>query len=257
MRIKSTILITILLSTLGCTPSLLFTEQQFIGVNSDESIPEKWHGKWSDDENGNTCFIARDSFSIEGLDYKIIKSKMNFGPDSLNGKDKIIFKDDWCYFCRYVELDSTSLSGYQVLIANIDKEGNINCWEMSYDYFLRNQLVNKIPTIKFITTNITSNGIYQKIEPRFVYAEIPEELNKKEFNHLIKHSSIATREAPYFCNKSYDLDFFKNIAISRTPDLILTNTKKIVKRKENKNEIKYKKISNKNLKKNYIKLVKD
>ena len=253
MKFKSTIIIVILLSTFGCSPSLLFTEQQFIGVNSDASIPEKWHGKWSE-----KCYIARDSFSIDRLDYKIIQSKMNFGLDSSNGKgkDKLIFKDNWCYLCRYVELDSTtSLSGYQVLVANIDTKGNINCWEMSYDYFLKNRFVNKIPIIKFITTNITKDGNYQKIEPRIVYAEIPNKLNKHEFNRLIKNTSIATIEAPYFCGESYDFDFYKNIAISRTPDFILTSTKKIVERKENKNEIKYKKISEKNLKKKYIKLV--
>jgi hypothetical protein len=256
MKYKLTIFIVILLSTFGCKPSLIFTEQQFVGTNSDASIPEKWHGEWSADEVGGKYYIERDSFSIGGLDYKIIKSKMNFGLDSANGKDKLIFQDNWCCFCRYVEVDSsTSLSGYQVLVASIDNKGNINCWEMSYDYFLKNRLVNKIPTIKFITTNITKDGIYQKIEPRIVYAEIPDKCNKYEFNRLIKSTSIATEEAPYFCNGSYDFDFFRNIAISRTPDLILTSTKKAVKRKENKNEIKYKKISNKNLKKKYIKLV--
>lgn len=251
MKFKLTILIIILLSTFGCTPSLLFTDQQFIGVNSEASIPEKWHGKW-----GEKCYIARDSFSIGGLDYKIIQSKMNFGLDSANGKDKLIFQDNWCYLCRYVELDTTTLlSGYQVLVASIDNNGNINCWEMSYDYFLKNRLVNKIPTIKFITTNITKDGNYQKIEPIIVYAEIPNKLNKYKFNRLIDNTSITTEEAPYFCEKSYDFDFFKNIAISRTPDLILTSTKKIVNRKENKNEIKYKKISDKNFKKKYIKLI--
>ena len=271
MKFKLTIFIIILLSTFGCSPSLLFTRQQFIGVNSDASIPEKWHGEWSEEEqfigvNSDTsipeehrkkCYIARNSFSIGGLDYEIIQSKMDFGLDSANGNDKLIFKDNWCYLCRYVESDSSNalLSGYQVLVASIDTKGNINCWEMSYDYFLKNRFVNKIPMIKFITTNITEDGLYQKIEPRFVYAEIPNELNKHEFNRLIKNTSIATNEAPYFCEESYDFDFFKNIAISRTPDLILTSTKKIVKRKENKNEIKYKKISEKNLKKKYIKLV--
>ncbi len=256
MKFKLTIFIVILLSAFGCTPSLLFTEQQFIGVNSDASIPEKWLGEWSADEDDEKCYITRDSFSIGGLDYKIIKSKMNFGLDSANGKDKLIFQDNWCYFCRYVTLDSSSsLSGYQVLVASIDNKATINCWEMSYDYFLKNRFVNKIPTIKFITTSIIKDGKYQTIEPRIVYAEIPDKFNKYEFNRLIKSTSIVTKEEPYFCDKSYDFDFFKNIAISRTPDLILTSTKKIVKRKENKNEIKYKKISDKNLKKKYVKLV--
>ena len=203
MKFKSIIFFVILLSTIGCSPSLLFTEQQFIGVNSDASIPERWHGKWSEEVDGEECYIARDSFSIGGLDYKIIQSKMDLGLDLAYGKDKLIFKDDWCYLCRYVELDSTiSLSGYQVLVANIDTKGNINCWEMSYDYFLKNQFVNKIPMIKFITTNITEDGSYQKIEPRFVYFEIPNQLNKHEFNRLIKNTSIATNEAPYFCQES-------------------------------------------------------
>ena len=253
---KLSILIIVLFSTFGCTPSILFTDPQFIGVNSEASIPEKWHGKWSEDLDGQKCYIARDSFSIGGLDYKINRSKMDFGLDSINGKDKLIFQDSWCYLSRYIELDSNkSISGYQILVANIDNKGNIYCWEMSYDYFLKNRLVNEIPTIKFTTTNKTEDGNYKKIEPIIVYAEIPNELKKHEFNRLIKNTSIATTEAPYLCGKSYDFDFFKNIANSRTPDLILTNTGKIVNRKENKNEIRYKKISERNILKKYIKLV--
>ena len=254
MNFYSLILIILVLSTFGCTPSLLFTNEQFSGVYSDTSIPEKWHGQWSDEEHN--CYIAKDSFSIGGLDYIINHSEMNFGRDSADGKDKLIFREDWCFLCRYVEEDSVpSLSGYQVLVANIDVEGNINCWEMSYDYFLRNRIVNRIPTIKFSYTNITKEGGYQKIEPRIVYAELPKELSKHEFNRLIKNTSIATGEVPFFCDNSYDIDFFKNIANSRTPDLVLTKSREIMKRKENQYEKKYKKISAKNTKRKYFKLV--
>lgn len=266
MKFKSIIFFIILLITFGCAPSLLFTEQQFNGVVSDASIPEKWHGEWFEEDANNNHWIARDSFSIGGLDYKIIQSQMDFGLDSLNGTDKLIFKDNWCYLSRYIDnaKDSTTsfFSGYQVLVASIDSKDNINCWEMTYDYFLKNRYVNQIPTIKFFTTNIASDGVSQQIEPRIVYAEIPRELNKHEYNRLIKKTSIITdasmlpfNSEPYFCYESYDLDFFKNIAMSRTPDIILTNTKKVVRRKLNNNERKYRKISEKNFKKKYFKFV--
>ena len=69
---------------------------------------------------------------------------------------------------------------------------------MSYYYFLKNRYVNKIPTIKFITTNITEDGKYQEIKSRYVYAGIPNELNKHEFNRLIKNTSIAIMQKPSF-----------------------------------------------------------
>ena len=254
MNFYSLILIILVLSTFGCTPSLLFTNEQFSGVYSDTSIPEKWHGQWSDEEHN--CYIAKDSFSIGGLDYIINHSEMNFGRDSADGKDKLIFREDWCFLCRYVEEDSVpSLSGYQVLVANIDVEGNINCWEMSYDYFLRNRIVNRIPTIKFSYTNITKEGGYQKIEPRIVYAELPKELSNHEYKHLIRNTTLCTSNCPFYCDNSYDFDFFKKIASSRTPDLILTASKKVVFRNKNKNERKYDKIADRNWKKKYMKIV--
>jgi hypothetical protein len=251
MKFKLIVLIVVVIAVSGCAPSLLFTEQQFYGVFSDSLIPQKWHGEWED----NT-YITRDSFSIDGLDYKVIKSKMNFGLDSAKDNDKLIFQDNWCYLCRYVELDSSAeLFGYQILVANIDNLGNIKCWEMSYDYFLKNRLVSRIPTWKFINTDITNDGYYKKIVPTIVYAEVSsfEGINKFEFNRLIKKSAIITNGTPYFCNKTYDFDFFKNVASSRKPDIILTKDKKKIKRKRNKNEIRYAKIGEKNLTKKYMK----
>ena len=62
MKFKAIILIVIAVSTFGCTPSLLFTNEQFSGVYSDTSIPEKWHGQWSDEEYKEKCYIAKDTF---------------------------------------------------------------------------------------------------------------------------------------------------------------------------------------------------
>ncbi len=254
---KITISIAIIISFCSCKPSLLFKKEQFIGTYSDYSIPEKWHGKWLSVDDNEDSYIAKDSFSINGLNYKIEKSKLNFGIDSTNGRDKLIFKDNWCFLSRYVEIDSMqSLCGFQILIGNIDIQGNIKCWEMSYDYFLKNRLVNEIPTYKLSYSNISKDGIYQKIEPStIVYATIPEKLNKYSYNRLIKKLTLASDVAPFYCNETYDLEFFKNIAMSRTPDLILTKDKKIVNRKDNKNEIKYKKIADKNFRKKYIKML--
>jgi len=207
MKFKSIILIVIAVSTFGCTPSLLFTNEQFVGSFSDASIPEKWHGQWSDEEHN--CYIAKDSFSIGGLDYKINHSEMNFGRDSADGNDKLIFRDDWCFLAAYNTIDDSlhDFSGYQVLIANLDKEGNINCWEMSYDYFLKHRLVNRIPTIKFVYTNVGDGG-FQKIEEKCVYAELPKELSNHEYKHLIRNTTLCTSNCPFYCDNSYDFDFF-------------------------------------------------
>lgn len=250
--------VVLIISFCSCKPSLLFKKEQFIGTYSDNSIPEKWQGNWlSDDEKGN-CFISIDSFSIDGLNYKIEKSKLNLGIDTTNGRDKLIFQENWCFISRYVEIDSMqSLCGFQILIGNIDKEDNINCWEMSYDYFLKNRLVNEIPTYKLGYSNISKDGRYQKIEPtNVIYATVPEKMNKYSYNRLINKLLLATELAPYYSNETYNFDFFKKIAMLKTPDLILTKNKKVIYRKDNKNEIKYNKIADKNYKKEYLKMLK-
>lgn len=287
MKSKLIIFSVIILASVGCksSQSLVFTEQQFIGYKSDLSIPEKWIGEWSSEDGDLKCYIARDSFSITGIDYKIIPSNLDtteFSEPSevldssevvntSEGKDKLIFQDNWCYFSLYKE--PLFLPGYWVFIANFDNKGNINFWEMSYDYFLKNQLVNKIPTIKFIINDYSKNTnkpssdgpeqianvpahFYPKqIEEMIVYADV-RGLSKREFNRLIKNTAIST-EHPFYCEGIYDFEFFKKIAISRPPDLILTNTKNIKVRGPNKNEVMYEKISKKNAKIKYLKFVKN
>ena len=256
-KFKTIFLLSIILITSGCS-SLLFTKEQFEGTYSDRQIPQKWHGRWTDGEDNSVDYITQDSFSIGGLNYKIIESKMNFGVDTASGSDKLIFQNDLCFLSRYVELNSTTseLSGFQILVANIDIEGNINCWEISYDYFLKNGLVNNIPTYQLINKNIDSAGIYKKIEPQIVYVSIPDKISKSAYSRLIKKVAISVTEGvPYFCDKSYNIDFFKNIAKSREPDIILTKNKNIIKRKKNKNELKFEKISENNLKKKYVKFL--
>jgi len=289
MKSKLIIFSVILLVSVGCKShnSLFFTEQQFIGYKSDLSIPEKWIGEWSSEDGDLKCYIARDSFSLPGIDYKIIPSNLDTTTtefpvpsevldssevvNSFEGKDKLIFQDNWCYFS--LNKETLFLPGYLVLLANFDNKGNINIWEMSYDYFLKNQLVNKIPTIKFIindysknTNKPSSDGAEQianvpahfypkQIEEVIVYADVSG-LSKREFNGLIKNTAFSTGH-PFYCGGIYDFAFFKKIAISRPPDLILTNTKKIIARGLNKNEVMYEKLSKKNLKVKYLKFVKD
>lgn len=261
MKFYYLILTILVLSTYGCSPSLLFTNEQFVGYFSDASIPEKWHGQWINEfnEDDQEYYITKDSIYLNGFEYKIIKSNMHFSPDDDNpssGADKIIFKDDWCFLADYnTQVDSLhDFSGYQVLIANFDKEGNINCWEMSYDYFLKHRLVNRIPTLKFVSTNV-GNGEFQKIETKLVYADLPKQLSNHEYKQLIRNTTLCTSNCPFYCDNSYDFDFFKKIASSRTPDLILTASKKVVLRNKNKNERKYDKIADRNWKKKYMKIV--
>lgn len=258
MKFKLAALIVTLFSIIGCSPTMLFTKEQFVGFNSDLAIPEKWHGRWSYGEEKNKYYISNDTFSIGDLSYKILKPEMKIGDDSTNGKDKLIFKDDWCFLSKHVDLESEwgVWSGYWIFLANFDKNGNINCWEMSYDYFLKNQLIKMIPIVKYRLKNISEKQDYQKIEPNLVYVEIPDEYSKRDVKQLIKHAPITT-EFPYFNEQSYDFDFFKKIALSRTPDIILTNSKNAIRRKMNANEIKFKKIAEKKSKENYIKLIKE
>jgi len=256
MTFKIALLYAFFLVLVGCRPSLLFTKQQFSEVYSETLIPTRWQGDWSDNKEGNNYFIGKDTFYLGDLAYRIIPSKMDLGLDSSYGKDKLIFKDDWCFLSRYVQFDSTALiSGYQVLVAHIDKKGSINCWEMGYDYFLKNQYVSKIPVINYVETNITHNGSYKKIDPIIVYADIPNKLNKKQIKRFVKSIPISTGVAPYFCDGFYEIEFFRNVARSQPPDLILTKTKHVIVNPKKRLERKYEKISVKNATKAYQKVL--
>ncbi len=254
--LKLSILAIIIIVVYGCSPTLLFTSEQFPGIKSNSEIPERWRGKWNTQDKNQTFYIGKDSFSIDGLDYKIVSSKLNLGLDSANGRDKLIFQENWCYLALYRDYDSLpEMEGYQVLVGQIDQEESINCWEMTYDYFLKNQLVNQVPLNRFDHIHMTGDGHIQNLETNILYVRIPENMTKKSYHKLIKKLAINTDDYPYYCKEVFDFEFYKKVALSRTPDLILTKNGLIIKRGKNKTEIDFENISKKNKEKLYRKTV--
>ena len=254
------LLVLIFISTLfGCSPTLLFTNEQFIDVYSNISIPNKWQGKWQSTDSSLNCLIAHDTISIDGFNYKIKQSNLNLGLDSLNGNDKLIFQDDWCFLSIYKTIDSIpKLSGYQVLIGHIDNDNNILCWEMSYDYFLNQRLIDQIPVLKFENKNLKENSEIKKMKNTFVYIPLPKD-NKKLYKKIVKKINLApsVNTPPALCDESFDINFYKNVAKSRKPDIILTKQSLMIKRKKNNLEKKYERMTNRNLSRYILKRVID
>ena len=107
--------------------------------------------------------------------------------DTLIDQDKIIFQDDWCFISRFIN------DGFQICLAKIYIEGNIKCWEVGYDYFLDNQIVNKITTIHFTFHDIPdSYNSYQEVNEIIVYAEIDEDIGNLAYKRFIKKATIST-----------------------------------------------------------------
>jgi len=107
--------------------------------------------------------------------------------DTLIDQDKIIFQDDWCFISRFIN------DGFQICLAKIYIEGNIKCWEVGYDYFLDNQIVNKITTIHFTFQDIPdSYNSYQEVNEIIVYAEIDEDIGNLAYKRFIKKATIST-----------------------------------------------------------------
>jgi hypothetical protein len=174
--------------------------------------------------------------------------------DSANGRDKLIFENNWCFLALY-KLDSIpDLRGYQVLVGNLDKTGNILCWEMSYDYFLKHRHINGIPAWKFEFKNLNHDGSIKKLERSITYVEIPEGTNKYLYRKVVKQLAINT-DKPYLCGKSFDSNFFRSVAQSRTPDIILTKDRSIIERKINRTEKKYERIAKRNKRRDFLKRI--
>lgn len=269
MKLNFIAYICILVISFGCTSqSLLFTKEQFPEKYSETSIPEKWLGEWTPSNYYNTndpkeiknFYISRDSLFIGGFEYKIDKSEMDLDTLEDSRKDKLIFQDNWCYLFKYIS-DSINSDpkgkrpGYQVFVANYDKKGNIKFWEMSYEYFLKNQLVDEIPIKKLFYNNIFYNSQYKKIDEAIVYVQIPK-LNKHSYKKIINKLPIVY-DVPLLCTSTYDFDFFQKISKYITPDVILKSDHKSVVNTKNKIDEKFKKISQKNLTKQYVKFIQD
>jgi hypothetical protein len=92
----------------------------------------------------------------------------------------------------YKTIDSIpKLSGYQVLIGHIDNDNNILCWEMSYDYFLNQRLIDQIPVLKFENKNLKENSEIKKMKNTFVYIPLPKD-NKKLYKKIVKKINYQT-----------------------------------------------------------------
>ncbi len=257
----------LLVSTLfSCNTTLLFTNEQFPGVASNTSIPQEWQGMWLSADS-TSSFITQDSLYIGGFFYEIIPSNLNLELDSdslseldsLAGRDKLIFINDWCFLEVYKKFDSIpSLNGYRILVGNKDKNGNILCWEMSYDYFLKHKLISKIPAIKHEYLNLSPENSFniKKMDVGITYIEIPQSTNKYFYRKIIRKITFGIEILPFLCDFNFDFDFFKKVAKSRKPDVILTNKKSVTTRGKNRNEKKYEKISERNYKRNLLKRLK-
>ena len=251
----------LLVSTLfSCTTTLLFTNEQFPEVVSNTSIPSEWQGKWLSADS-DPSYITQDSLDIGGFVYKIIPSNLNLelDSDSLAGRDKIIFENDWCFLEVYNKFDSIpSLNGYRILVGNKDKNGNILCWEMSYDYFLKHKLISKIPAIKLEYLNLGSENSYniKEIAKGVTYIEITKDINKYFYKKIVRKIAFGNELVPFLFDFNFDFDFFKKVAKSRKPDVILTNKKTVTTSGKNRNEKKYEKSSRRNYERNLLKRLK-
>lgn len=245
---------------ISCSPSLLFTEDQFPEVKSVTSIPDKWQGKWKTSDSSSNSFISKDSISIGNFRYKIIESNLSKGEDTIF-KDKLIFEDDWCFLSVFHDsiCSTPKLYGYQIFIAHIDENQSILCWEMSYDYFLKHKLINKIPAIKYEYKTIQEDEKYtiQKMIPSLTYIDLPKD-NLHLYKKIIKNIIYVPNYdlPPAFCDLLFDFNFFKNIVLDRKPDVILDKNNVMKERKKNRYENKIERLAKRNMKRSIIKRIK-
>ena len=126
---------------------------------------------------------------------------------------------------------------------------------MNYEYFLKHQLINTLPALRYDYVNLKSDGSLQKLQLNSTYIELPQEISKYRYRKIIAGLAIDP-DKPLFCSSFFDTTFFKKVALSTEPDYILKSDKTIVKRSKYKFEKKLYKTSGKNLKSDLIKKIK-
>jgi len=251
-------------------PSILFKKQQFSGINSEFEIPEKWRGSWKNaDGLDSSSYISKDSFLIDEFRYKIVDTNMfneniTFSEEddwkSEIPKDKIIFQDNWCFLSKYEIVDSAAkCEGYEIFVANIDKKGDIKCWDISYEYFLKHRLINEIPILSFSkeTTSNKDNTAIQTLQKNILYVPLFPEFKPAYYRRLVRNLPFTT-DMPSFCVNSYDINFFKKVTKFQKPTVILMKNKEIKKVKSSFYDHRIKKRAQKiQLKKQFHFLVKE
>lgn len=256
MRLLLLLVSLIALSSCNVNSNLLFTYEQFPEIKSNEFIPSDWHGSWDEyDSSYFNAYITKDSLKIDGFEYKINSSKLDITEDSLDDFDKLIIDKDWCFLEIYEKSDSIPfLSGYRIFVAKKDNKGTISCWALNYEYFLKHQLINILPVLKYENVNLTSDGRIQKLQLNSTYIELPEGISIFRYRKILNGLAIDPGK-PLFCSSILDTTFFKKVVLSTEPDYILNSDKTIVKRSKYRFEKKLYKNSEKNLRSDFIKKI--
>jgi hypothetical protein len=163
----------------------------------------------------------------------------------------------------YTKIDNVEgFGGYRVLVANKNNEGNILCWEMGLEQFIKD--IKLLPVMKYEYVNLSTDGRLKVMEPVCRYIQMPVYTESKKNNagnrlytKILKKSAVASDMYPAICDGSYDIDYFKKIAQENSPRVVLNKDKTVVnpEKKPTKYIKKFRKTGEKNFNKEYKRIL--
>lgn len=213
--------------------TVMFTTNPDLGEIHHGKIPAEWHGRWKGEDN-TFFYISADSVEYGGGPFSYSIS------DSLKG-DFIYFKENYCFILKK-HPNSTKMS---LTMARINETKEIECFNMNYDYFLKNQLITSVYAKQFYYTEDTSNvyGLSNpnvRLEQREVNVALPTTLlprtennsAKKDYELILKNKNyrkylrnLNVSNSGFITSYYYDFSFFKKYADECRPDIILHQDK--------------------------------
>lgn len=265
-RFKNIFYVLLAAALTGCQ-TLTFTEEQFDGIPSNSNIPADWLGDWGSGED-EPFFIHADSIYIRGFGYKFDPEKL----DTLDGtveytsdeeveesnrKDKLIFQDNWCFFEVYYPDSSELLSGYRLMIAKKETNGDISCWDVSYSYMLKNQHITAIPAVRLTYSTPENPSKIPVLEEVYTLIQLPakDKLSKRHYHKIVRQLTISPDMRPLISKGIFGMDFFKEYASKNKADVVLKANRTYTVGTKSRLDKKYERLAQKSALKDLIRTV--
>jgi hypothetical protein len=241
--------------------TVVFTTKPDLGERHHGKIPAQWQGYW-EGENNTFFKISADSVQYGGSPFSYSIA------DSLKGQF-IYFKENYCFV---VQCDTPNTI-YTVTMARINSKSEIECFDMDYGYFLKNQLITSVRAKQYFYVDADSTAINAKLLTRNVKIDLPaksiirtkENSNKLDYELIIKDDTyekylrnitLEPYSSPLYTSYKYDFAFFKQYSSNVKPTLILHENKKMSSNDRSLLEKKYDRLFKKDAKHDLNRLLK-
>ena len=234
--------------------TVIFTTKPDLGERHHGKIPAEWQGRWQNASEPE-FLISSDSISANLFSFNLSDTLKN---------SAIYIKNN--YFL--IEEAMADTSTFKITMGKLNENGEIECWQMNYAYFLDHQLITSVRAYQY---DIDSLMLKTKVTELFLpfsknegtggeednmNFKLSKQKLKKIYKASIKELWLKPEYSPLLTSYSFDFEFFIKYSKDVKPDFVLLKDKTVKNYKKSRSEKKYERMFEKAQIKDYMRFLK-